>query len=75
METIVELTEYDRGKAKDYVTETGETIDAFPLSIVETGISVYTYATNHPINTHCVVSMIGLPTYEGMDSVVVIKVA
>lgn len=45
------------------------------LSIVETGISVYTYATNHPINTHCVVSMIGLPTFEGMDSVVVIKVA
>lgn len=45
------------------------------LSIVETGISVYTYATNHPINTHCVVSMIGLPTFEGMDSTVVIKVA
>lgn len=44
------------------------------LSIVETGIAVYTYATNHPINTHCVVSMIGLPTFEGMDSVVVIKV-
>ena len=45
------------------------------LSIVETGISVYTYTTNHPINTHCVVSMIGLPTFEGMDSVVVMKVA
>lgn len=45
------------------------------LSIVETGISVYTYQTNHPINTHCVVSMIGLPTFEGMDSVVVMKVA
>ena len=45
------------------------------LSIVETGISVYTYATNHPINTHCIVSMIGLPTFEGMDSVVVMKVA
>lgn len=44
------------------------------LSIVETGISVYTYATNHPINTHCVVSMLGLPTFEGMDSTVVIKV-
>lgn len=45
------------------------------LSIVETGISVYTYTTNHPINTHCIVSMIGLPTFEGMDSVVVMKVA
>lgn len=44
------------------------------LSIVETGISVYTYATNHPINTHCVVSMVGLPTFEGMDSVLVMKV-
>lgn len=45
------------------------------LSIVETGVSLYTYETNHPINTHCVVSMIGLPTYEGMDSVAVIKVS
>lgn len=44
------------------------------LSIVETGVAVYTYATEHPINTHCVVSMIGLPTYEGMDSVVIMKV-
>lgn len=44
------------------------------LSVVETGISVYTYTTNHPINTHCVVSMLGLPTFEGMDSTVVIKV-
>lgn len=45
------------------------------LSIVETGISVYTYATDHPINTHCIVSMIGLPSFEGMNSVVVMKVA
>ena len=35
METIVELTEYVRGKAKDYVTETGETMTEFPLSIVD----------------------------------------
>lgn len=35
METIVELTEYVRGKALSYVTETGEIIDAFPLSIVD----------------------------------------
>lgn len=44
------------------------------LSIVDTGIAVYTYSTNHPINTHCVVSEIGLPTYQGMDSVVCINV-
>lgn len=44
------------------------------LAIVETGVAVYTYETNHPLNTHCVVSMIGLPTFEGMDSVVVMKV-
>ena len=44
------------------------------ISIVETGVSIYTYATDHPVNTHCVVSMLGLPTYEGMDSVVVMKV-
>ena len=35
METILELTEYVRGKALEYVTETGETISSFPLSIVE----------------------------------------
>lgn len=44
------------------------------LSIVNTGVAVYTYATNHPINTHCVVSEIILPSYENMDSVVVLKV-
>lgn len=44
------------------------------LSIVKTGVSVYTYSTNHPINTHCVVSEIVLPSYENMDSVYVIKV-
>lgn len=35
METMLELTEYVRGKAKDYVTETGEAMEAFPLSIVD----------------------------------------
>lgn len=44
------------------------------LSIVETGVSLYTYVTNHPINTHCVCSEIVLPSYEGMNSVVVMKV-
>ena len=44
------------------------------LSIVETGIAVYTYVTNHPLNTHCVVSEIVLPTYEMMDNVFVMKV-
>lgn len=45
------------------------------LSIVNTGVSVYTYTTPHPVNTHCVVSEIVLPTYENMDSVFVMKVA
>lgn len=44
------------------------------LSIVNTGVSVYTYTTEHPVNTHCVVSEIVLPTYENMDSVFVMKV-
>ena len=35
METMNELTEYVRGKAKDYVTETGEPMTEFPLSIVD----------------------------------------
>ena len=45
------------------------------LSIVETGVALYTYTTNHPVNTHCVASEIVLPTFEGMDSVHVMKVA
>lgn len=35
METMHELTEYVREKAKEYVTETGEEMDKFPLSIVD----------------------------------------
>lgn len=45
------------------------------LSIVDTGVAIYTYTTNHPINTHSVVSEIVLPTFEGMDAVCVMKVA
>ena len=44
------------------------------LSIVETGVALYTYAKDHPVNTHCVCSEIVLPSYEGMNSVVVMKV-
>lgn len=35
MGTMEELTEYVRGKALEYVTETGEALEAFPLSIVD----------------------------------------
>ena len=45
------------------------------FSLMETGIAVYTYLTDHPVNTHCVVSEIVLPSYENMDSVFVMKVA
>jgi len=45
------------------------------LSIVNTGVAIYTYTTNHPINTHSVVSEIVLPSFEGMDAVAVMKVA
>ena len=45
------------------------------LSIVNSGVSIYTYTTPHPVNTHCVVSEIVLPSYENMDSVFVMKVA
>lgn len=45
------------------------------LEIVNTGVSIYTYTTPHPVNTHCVVSEITLPSYENMDSVFVMKVA
>lgn len=45
------------------------------LSIVNTGVSIYTYTTPHPVNTHCVVSEIVLPSYENMDSVFIMKVS
>lgn len=45
------------------------------FALTETGIAVYTYLTDHPVNTHCVVSEIVLPSYEGMDSTFVMKVA
>lgn len=35
MTTIDELTEYIAEKAKNYLEETGETIDRFPMSIVD----------------------------------------
>lgn len=35
METMAELTEYVRQKAKEYVVETGEEMESFPLSIVD----------------------------------------
>lgn len=35
METMLELTEYVREKAKEYVVETGEEMGKFPLSIVD----------------------------------------
>lgn len=35
METMVELTEYVREKATEYVIETGEEMENFPLSIVD----------------------------------------
>lgn len=44
------------------------------LSIVNAGVSVYTYTTDHPVNTHCVVSEIVLPSYENMDHVYVMNV-
>lgn len=44
------------------------------LAIVNTGVSVYTYTTEHPVNTHCVVSEIVLPSYENMDSTYILKV-
>ena len=45
------------------------------LSMVNTGVALYTYTTPHPLQTHCVCSEIVLPSYENMDSVFVMKVA
>ena len=43
------------------------------LQIVETGVSLYTFTTPHPLVTQCICSEIVLPTYERMDDTYVIK--
>lgn len=48
--------------------------DVGDLAIVETGVAVYSYVKPHPVQYHCVVSEIVLPSYENMDSVFVMKV-
>lgn len=45
------------------------------LSIINTGVAIYTYTTPHIVNTHCVVSEIVLPSFENMDSTFVMKVS
>lgn len=44
------------------------------ISVVNTGVAVNTYWINHPVQGHCVVSEIVLPSYPNMDSVAVMKV-
>lgn len=48
MTTIDELTTYVRMKAREYLTETGETIDAFPLSIVDYVIEYVSQSCHFP---------------------------
>lgn len=48
---------------------------AADVSIVDTGIAVAVTVTDDPVNTKTTVSEIVLPSYEGMDSTYVIKVA
>lgn len=43
------------------------------LQIVETGISLYTFTTPHPIVTQCICSEIVLPTFERMMDTYTIK--
>lgn len=45
------------------------------LSVVDTGVSVYTFSTLHPIVNQCIVSEVVLPSYEQMDDTFVLKVA
>jgi hypothetical protein len=45
------------------------------LSIVDTGVALYTYTEPHPLKTHCICSEIVLPTYERIMDTYVMKVA
>lgn len=67
--TALGSTKYGKTPEERSGAETGV------VEIVETGVAVYRYATPHPINEHCIVSEIVLPTYERMDDTYVIKVA
>lgn len=44
-------------------------------AIVNTGVSVYTFQTLHPITNQCIVSEVVIPSYEQMDDTFVMKVA
>lgn len=48
METMLELTEYVKGKAKQYIVETGEEMDEFPLSIVDFVIEHFSQNCHFP---------------------------
>ena len=48
METMNELTEYVKSKAKDYLAETGETVDTFPSSIVDFVIEYISQGCHFP---------------------------
>lgn len=50
MVTIQELTEYVSEKAKSYLEETGETIEKFPVSIVDFVIEYATEQCHFPKN-------------------------
>lgn len=45
------------------------------VSIVETGVAVETFTSEHPIQTHTIVSEIVLPTFPGMDRCYALEVA
>lgn len=44
-------------------------------TIVNTGVSVYTFQSQHPIVNQCIVSEVVIPSYEQMDDTFVMKVA
>ena len=48
MQTIVELTEYVKDKAKLYVEETGDVLEAFPTSIVDFVIEYVSNSCHFP---------------------------
>ena len=66
METMQELTEYVRSKALEYVLETGETLESFPLSIVDFVIEHITQKCNFP--SHFVESNIVSDLQKGKNT-------
>lgn len=70
--SLLPMGETRYGKTPEERSGTG---NGASLTIVNTGVAVYTFRTLHPIVDQCIVSEVVIPSYERMDDTFVLKVA